>query len=82
MSPARRYYVASANGLSSTGADFLILGEPRMFGMRLKCQLRQINCHNGQTNMAMQAAAPGNPGRRLHLRAGMAKLPAGENKSQ
>jgi len=32
----QKYYVSSANGLSSTGADFLILGEPRMFGARVK----------------------------------------------
>jgi iron complex outermembrane receptor protein len=32
----RKYYVASTNALSSTGAEFLILGEPRVYGMRLK----------------------------------------------
>jgi iron complex outermembrane receptor protein len=31
-----KYWVATANGLSSLGADFLILGEPRMYGLRLK----------------------------------------------
>ncbi|MGE3690411.1 MAG: TonB-dependent receptor [Novosphingobium sp.] len=32
----QKYYVASANGLSSLGAEFVFLGEPRMFGMRVK----------------------------------------------
>ena len=32
----QNYRVASANGLSTLGADFAILGEPRMFGARLK----------------------------------------------
>jgi iron complex outermembrane receptor protein len=33
----QKYHVASAGtGLSSTGADFLILGQPRMFGARVK----------------------------------------------
>jgi iron complex outermembrane receptor protein len=31
-----KYWVSSANGLGSTGAEFVILGEPRMFGGRLK----------------------------------------------
>ena len=32
----QKYPVASGNGLSTLGADFFILGEPRMFGARLK----------------------------------------------
>ncbi len=32
----QKYYVASANGLASSGAEFLILGAPRMYGLRAK----------------------------------------------
>jgi iron complex outermembrane receptor protein len=32
----QKYYVASTNALSSTGAEFILLGEPRVYGMRLK----------------------------------------------
>ena len=32
----QHYYVANGGGLSSTGAEFLILGQPRMFGARVK----------------------------------------------
>jgi iron complex outermembrane receptor protein len=32
----QKYYVAGTNGLSSTGGEFIVLGEPRMFGARLK----------------------------------------------
>ena len=32
----QKYHVSSGNGLASTGADFLILGAPRMFGARVK----------------------------------------------
>ena len=31
-----KYWVASSNGLSSLGGDSLILGQPRVYGMRLK----------------------------------------------
>jgi iron complex outermembrane receptor protein len=31
-----KYRVASAGGLPSTGAEFVLVGEPRMFGARLK----------------------------------------------
>ncbi|TAK99458.1 MAG: TonB-dependent receptor [Rhodospirillaceae bacterium] len=37
----QKYYVGSANSLSTTGADFIILGEPRMFGVR-------VRVHTGQ----------------------------------
>ncbi len=32
----KKYYVSSANSLASSGAEFVFLGEPRMFGMRVK----------------------------------------------
>ena len=32
----KEYYVSAANGLASTGAEFLLLGAPRMFGVRFK----------------------------------------------
>lgn len=32
----KKYYTASTNALSSTGAEFILLGEPRIYGMRLK----------------------------------------------
>ncbi len=32
----QKYHVSSANSLSSSGAEFVFLGEPRMFGMRVK----------------------------------------------
>jgi iron complex outermembrane receptor protein len=32
----QKYWVSNVNGISSTGAQFLILGEPRMYGFRLK----------------------------------------------
>jgi iron complex outermembrane recepter protein len=32
----KKYYVGSTNALSTTGGEFLILGEPRMVGARLK----------------------------------------------
>ena len=32
----QKYYVANANSLASNGAEFLILGQPRMFGARVK----------------------------------------------
>ncbi|HEX8055784.1 MAG TPA: TonB-dependent receptor [Novosphingobium sp.] len=32
----KKYYVSSANGLSSVGADFVIPGEPAMYGARVK----------------------------------------------
>jgi iron complex outermembrane receptor protein len=31
-----KYYVASSNGLSTLGGDAVIIGEPRMYGVRLK----------------------------------------------
>ncbi|CAN7286370.1 TonB-dependent receptor [Phenylobacterium sp. LjRoot219] len=31
-----KYYVAAANALSTVGAEYLILGEPRMYGVRLR----------------------------------------------
>jgi iron complex outermembrane receptor protein len=31
-----KYYAAAANGLASQGADFAMLGEPRIYGMRLR----------------------------------------------
>jgi iron complex outermembrane receptor protein len=31
-----KYYVASSNGLATLGGDALVLGEPRMYGVRLK----------------------------------------------
>jgi iron complex outermembrane receptor protein len=32
----QKYYVAATNSLSTTGAEYIILGEPRMIGARLK----------------------------------------------
>jgi iron complex outermembrane receptor protein len=32
----QKYYVASANALTTSGVEFLFLGEPRMFGARVK----------------------------------------------
>jgi iron complex outermembrane receptor protein len=31
-----KYRVAATSNLSSIGADFVLLGEPRMYGLRLK----------------------------------------------
>ena len=31
-----RYYVASTTALSTTGGEFLVLGEPRVYGVRLR----------------------------------------------
>ena len=31
-----KYFVATANGLSTVGAEYILLGEPRMFGARVK----------------------------------------------
>ena len=31
-----KYRVASAGGLASTGGEFILVGEPRMYGVRLK----------------------------------------------
>ena len=32
----KNYYVAATNGITSLGAEFVVLGEPRMFGARIK----------------------------------------------
>ncbi|WP_264446678.1 TonB-dependent receptor [Novosphingobium sp. JCM 18896] len=32
----QKYWVASSNGLASSGAEWLLLGAPRMYGMRVK----------------------------------------------